>query len=463
VKPSLIRPSGARADACRTVIALTAASILASCDRSLELFPDGDAQGPNSAGGGNILPAFWGEYADTLDVPPCPDGPVLVVDATTDELDGGDTITDASQAGPTLSLREAIWIASNRPGPDTILFSVDAFPPRDPKTILLSGSMPLNLEQVCIDARGRGVIVDWGPESALLPGTIWPLRLGSLQVGLTMLHMPFEQTVWQSQIAGCRIDTDGTEAQILEWGRPWQLEVADGSLVGPGNTIAGQLGVRVVGGPAEVRIEHNSFGWDPIERTSLALEVSVNFLTGSATIEDNVFGAQGVWNSFDSYTGATIRNNRFGVDREGNSIPIGGSGIGRFENSPNSRFVIGPGNVVRGAPMVAWITPPHVTLTRNSISANDEGIVFAATSPVAPPVVVAASSTEVSGNCASAGTVEVFSDPTNQGEIFLGAAECTATEPWSLAVSVVSGRHVTATLTDADGNTSAFSAPVTVP
>lgn len=155
----------------------------------------------------------WGAFAAALDVPACPPGPVLVVDTTSDELDGPTTLADPLEAGPTLSLVEALWIADNRPGPDTITFDAAVFPVEAPATILFSGQrvVPSPSLEVCLDGRGRGVVLDWAPaaqpqpEDRYSPSPYLPtLGTGSLWVGLTLLRVPSQLFVFDTaQLAGC--------------------------------------------------------------------------------------------------------------------------------------------------------------------------------------------------------------------------------------------------------------------
>jgi hypothetical protein len=67
------------------------------------------------------------------------------------------------------------------------------------------------------------------------------------------------------------------------------------------------------------------------------------------------------------------------------------------------------------------------------------------------------------GTCPVAGTVEVYSDPADQGERYLGTVACDGVSPWALLVSAPSGRNVTAILTDTSSRSSGFSAPLSVP
>ncbi|MCU0437614.1 MAG: T9SS type A sorting domain-containing protein [Raineya sp.] len=82
------------------------------------------------------------------------------------------------------------------------------------------------------------------------------------------------------------------------------------------------------------------------------------------------------------------------------------------------------------------------------------------------PTITSATTTTISGNCTSCAAgeiVEVFDNPPgeNQGRTFLGTAAVNA-GIWSFAGSFIVGNRITATITDASGNTSPFSTPFTV-
>lgn len=96
---------------------------------------------------------------------------------------------------------------------------------------------------------------------------------------------------------------------------------------------------------------------------------------------------------------------------------------------------------------LSLMAPTQVTITRNNISGNPNGIVYSTTQPFNPPVLTGANATGVEGTCSVAGLVEVFSDPSDQGETFLGEVPCDAANPWHLTVPVPEGRNVTTTLT----------------
>jgi hypothetical protein len=68
----------------------------------------------------------------------------------------------------------------------------------------------------------------------------------------------------------------------------------------------------------------------------------------------------------------------------------------------------------------------------------------------------------VSGTACPGCIVEIFSDDEDEGRIYEGAVTADGSGDWAWT-RIPTGRYVTATATDGDGNTSAFSAPVAVP
>ncbi len=418
----------------------------------------GDVQPGDDDPVSSVVP--WGEYAASLGVPPCPasTSPVLVVNGTGEELEGGQGITDPVAAGATLSLVEALWISSNRPGYDIITFDAAVFPLAVPGRIAITNAdfSQYSAEAVCLDARGRGVVVEW--DSACTSTCAWGLGVDSLVVGLTFVNVPAPLRVSAGgQVAGCHFDTDYVSLE------PWTNAV-----IGPGNVFASGVWALIVH-VSGVTIRGNAFGYDPRDGRRGTLSSGMSAFA-PMLIEDNIFVTTG--DAIQPATGATeptiVRNNRVGVD--GSGAPLGplAGGLGTYTSGT---WIIGPGNIIKNNKRAVGIWKSagrgqpdvRVTVTRNTITSNAEGIVYVETPLVVAPVVTSASGTAVVGTCQQAGLVEVFSDPADEGETFLGEVSCDGISPWTLHTAPPSGRNVTATLTSATGGTSAFSVPVFVP
>lgn len=388
--------------------------------------PDGGVDG------GTFVSMPWGTYAASLDVPACPPGAPLLVNTTEEGVDGD--FTDPAQTGPTLSFLQALRIATNRSGPDTITFDADVFPLRNPGVIRLSGDAKLTyLQQTCIDGRDRGVIIEWATSNSCTD-CIWGLTNDSLQVGLTLRSAPGPLSVrGGSQVAGCFLDGEFPSA-----------DVANGT-VGPGNVLTGTLGCIVRFDDSTVK--GNFFGYDPTTQTRMKPGLQAGLqLFGNAEVAENTFssavGLQFVAPFLPATT--TIRKNIFE-----NDVGTISSGI----------VVFGPDNVVRAGVGLTISERARVRITRNSITGARQWLPYPLGAPVDPPTITSVSTDLVTGTCPVAGLVELFADPKDQGEQFLAESPCVQGAKWEIVVKVPPTGFVTATLTDSQHRTSAFSLP----
>lgn len=109
----------------------------------------------------------------------------------------------------------------------------------------------------------------------------------------------------------------------------------------------------------------------------------------------------------------------------------------------------------------------HNTITRNRIHSNTgKGIALLSggNEGRAAPVITTASATQVSGTACANCTIEIFSDAVDEGAIYEGTTTADASGNWTLTkTGGLTGPYVTATATDANGNTSEFSAPMSLP
>jgi len=164
-----------------------------------------------------------------------------------------------------------------------------------------------------------------------------------------------------------------------------------------------------------------------------------------------------------------VQGNYIGADATGTAaLPNGGYGI-RLQAGAHHN-TIGPDNLISfnnsdGVQVGGSVTRGN-TISRNKIHSNgSKGILLSngGNDGLAAPVITTASATQVSGTACSNCTVEVFSDAEGEGAIYEGTTAADASVNWSLTKpGGLTGPYVTATATDADGNTSEFSAPVLV-
>lgn len=137
----------------------------------------------------------------------------------------------------------------------------------------------------------------------------------------------------------------------------------------------------------------------------------------------------------------------------GSGILVDGSGA---NNLTNNRVFS------NGSDGIRIDTTAGNTVSRNSIFNNSgQGInnTSGGNTELAPPKIVGAVGDEVAGTAPAGATVEIFGDEAAQGGTFLGTTTASSAGNFKLKGSL-SGTNITATATDAAGNTSEFSAPV---
>jgi len=383
------------------------------------------------------------------------------VTTAAEEQDGGTSAADPTQAGPTLSLWEALTIAYNRPGYDVITFDSSVFPPSQRTVISVSGALPfaLQTEAYCLSGAGAGVALVWDASLDIECWTcVFSVPAGSLVVGLELVNLPSTLDVNAAQVAGCSFSNIRYVA----------CECGANALIGPENMFSGSgTGVRN-SFYAGLVVRGNYFGFDPRTSTNRALSQAV-VLFSPALVEQNTFGGE-ITYAVSSTTQGTeptvLRNNRWGVAPDGSILGSAGPHLRAYGNP--SRWVIGPGNIIAHSTAAGIVLFPgssdFVEITANSIYDNmGAGIEAGDTTFLPPaPVITTVTATDVSGTCADSGRVELFADRGDEGELYLGSVECTA-GLWSLVGEVPAGFNATATLTDGQGRTSVFSGPVAAP
>ncbi len=415
--------------------------------------------------------ARYQDYLDTLSLPTCPVSPYadLVVTTAAFENDGGTTLTDPLAAGAELSFYEAVWIARNRPGVDVIRFG-----PRFSETTAPRLQVRCNdiltpfpndwLTDVCIDGRGHEVVFEWDWGSDDNVGRIyceWRLGPGSSQIGVSIINPWNSMAATQATIAGCRFGGDG---HTMFRASSLILSLANAVTFGPGNILeSGSFNLGING--RDSHIFGNHFGYDPV--TGQIASSYQGFMVQAAAqdviVEDNNVMALIPFSTMfaNSTSSLTAHHNWFGPYSD---AWMGSPQFGAIEIY-NGKVVLGPGNTITGSSTAAihvWGAAAQLTLTENSITNNLAGIVYE--SPVVtPPTLLAITAGQATGSCSQAGNVELFADPGNQGQTFLERLACDATATWQSTAPLPSGRNLTATLTDPQGRTSSFSAPLAIP
>ena len=382
--------------------------------------------------------------------------PALVVN-TTDDTDDG--TCDATHC----SLREAINAANLHVGPDTITFNI---PSSDP------------------GCDGAGVCTICPTSSPLCLTDDGTTIDGYTQPGATPNTNPFGQPI----NAALKIVLDGS---LLPMCCPAGLEVRSS-----GNVVRGLVihrfytGIDVVDADGN-RFEGNFIGTDVHGKAGLGNHcsgISISGVQGGPGSSNNVVGGSDPQaRNLISGNGCVgveigpkgnnrIQGNYVGTDATGTApLPNNTDGIYIF-NVSNDNLI---GGIAEGqANLIAFNGGDGVevsggygakrnTITRNRIHSNaGKGIALpnGGNEGLAAPVITTASATQVSGTACPNCTIEVFSDAADEGAVYEGTTTADASGNWTFTkAGGLTGPYVTATATDANGNTSEFSAPMSLP
>ena len=339
-------------------------------------------------------------------------------------------VTSAADSGPG-TLRQALLDAQNG---DTIILDPAVFPPDAPVTIFTTSELPhIRQGNLTIDASNAGVILDGS--KATNPTGDW---LTGLQI----------------------VDSD---ANVIRG-----LHVTN--FTGPGIAIAGEAKHNIVGGDRS--IGNGPFGQG-------------NMLT---------FNDIGVHLKSTGTTLNTVMGNLIGTDVSG-AVALGNKHSGVFISEGANRNTIGPDNIIahnaeQGVCIAEGahsntVGPDNVishngahgiimngleavrnTITRNSLHDNvrpDIALSEGGNAELAPPKIFDLDSkmgTLTGVTCANC-IVEIFSDQSNDGAIYEGQAIADEMGIFTFSKGAsFTGPHLTATVTDPDGNTSGFSRPL---
>ncbi|MFQ5343369.1 MAG: right-handed parallel beta-helix repeat-containing protein, partial [Anaerolineae bacterium] len=356
--------------------------------------------------------------------------PTLVV-TTTDDTDDG--TCDAGHC----SLREALAAAGSHAGPDTIIFNIPTSDPGyDPATGVWT-IQPASDYDVPSDTTVDGTINPVLASVGLFP------RPGIELDGTTLAQLG---------IVGLRLDDNVTLRGLVV------------------NHF--QYGVWVEG--AHVTIEGCYIGTDATGMSAKpngADGILVIRATG-VVIQDNLISGN-TWNGIrltDGITaGNTVRNNRIGTAASGTGpLPNGGDGVRLHADAHDN--TIGPGNLIAfnnsdGVEVDGAGTRGN-TISQNQIRSN-AGLGIRLTNggndDLAAPAITSASATQVAGTACTNCAIEVFSDAEDEGAVYEGSTTADGAGNWTFNKPAgLTGPNVTATATDGAGNTSAFSAPVSL-
>ncbi|MBX3179181.1 MAG: DUF5011 domain-containing protein [Candidatus Hydrogenedentes bacterium] len=390
-----------------------------------------------------------------------------------------------------ISLREAIIAANNRAGADTINFGVTG-------TILLSGGLP-NLADGETTINGGGQITLDGNS---LAGSIAGLRIVSADNvvrGLAIVRFPGSgveidgAAATGNLIADCFIGTNGqaplgnnNHGVLIQNGASDNL--VGGADAGDRNILSGNIrsGVFLTGtGTSGNRILGNYIGLDSAgvaavangaTGVSLVAGASDNAVGGVEEGEGNVISSNittGVFVSGAGTSGNLIAANLIGLDANGaGSLGNVRNGVAILDGATDTTVggddplaantISGNGNA---GVLVDGAASLRNTVRLNSIHGNfATGIALTsgANADIAAPEITMLGS--VIGTAAPGATVDIYASEDGQGRLYLDTVAADGDGAFFSAIDLaeVVGLNVTATATDADGNTSAFSPAVFV-
>jgi hypothetical protein len=293
-------------------------------------------------------------------------------------------------------------------------------------------------------------------------------------------------------VVGNYIGTDSSGTSILgnsgggvAIGGGSQYNTIGGSTAGMGNLISGNQGFGIyVGdlGTISNNITGNLVGTD-INGTSdlgngrcgvLIYNAAQTTIGGTAQGDGNIVSANdncgiGLWGEFADYI--TVSGNYIGVDINGegalgngyNGVHIGG---GANTNTIGGATISQGNTIAHNGASGVYVTGSSTlsnTISHNSIYSNtDLGIdlVDGANANVFPPLFTEVSETSVTGIAMPDAIIEIFSDNDDEGRWYEDTVIAGSDGNFTFTKAAgFTGTNVTATATDADGNTSEFTSP----
>lgn len=379
----------------------------------------------------------------------------LIVDTTDDTDDGS---CDASHC----SLREAINAANVRAGADSIRFAI---PSTDTGC---DGSGVCTIQPIFVfpELNDDGTTVD-----------------GFTQAGAA----PNASTFGDAIDAALKIVLDGSSLPCCAVG----VSIRSSSNTVRGLVIDGfYTGIEVLDGD-DNRIEGNFIGTDVegkssegnacsgiiLSALSMGPGSSNNVVGGSLPQARNLVSGNGCGGiEIGPGENNAVHGNYVGTDLTGTmALPNTADGI-RVFNASRGQAIGGTGS--GEANLIAFNGQNGVEIdgsvggaVRNSIRRNrihsntNEGIQLTAgaNEGIIGPAIDTASATRLTGSACAGCIVEIFSDAGDEGAIYEGTATAGGSGNWTFDKAAgLTGPNVTATATDSQGNTSEFSAPVSL-
>lgn len=366
-------------------------------------------------------------------------------------------VISAADSGPG-TLRQTLLDAQSG---DTIIFDPIVFPPDAPEAIALTSDLPIITQgYLTIDASNAGIILDGSAVG------------GEMNSGLNIQADGVK--VFGMQIvgfSGCGIELHGHANAIGGNQQEGTGPLGQGNLLSDNN----KGGVCLLDGADLNVIRGNLMGVDATGLVAWGSQENGVYITDGRQnrIEDNVLSGNSgrgidICCSVNS-TGNIVVDNLIGVGSDGHTpIPNGDKGVSLADGANHN--TIGPGNVIANTDGSYGISvqrgfAPGNTILGNSIYNNLESGISAWNENInlahVPAIVTFdLAGGEVAGvgcpNC----LIQIYSDEDNEGQEFEGQVTADRMGIFSFRKgSPLTGPHLTATATDAEGTTSMFSVP----
>ncbi|MGE5682088.1 MAG: NosD domain-containing protein [Bacillota bacterium] len=413
-------------------------------------------------------------------------------------------IVKATEDSGSGSLRNAITIANNLSGPDTIIFQI---PKTDPGYDTQQGvwyihpKSPLPYisdKKLVLNALSQSKFVNeetnpYGPE-IVLSGDKAPaysdglfITADSVEIyGLTInrfggqgivINGNYKDGIHGGRISGCYVGTDysamepqGNTHGIGVWNNVHNILIGPvKAMQSPGNIISGntQSGIFLADSACS-----NLIGGNYIGVNRLATKTLNNYLRGidlerkcqNNLLAGNVIGGNSEGIMFIDASENIVYMNYIGTDTTG-KVKLGNQSAGVFIYNNSQENVVLKNHIKfndNDGISISGSTALRNRITKNEISHNNgRGIrnKDGGNKELPPPVIISSSPSEVSGTAPAGQIIEIYSDDSDQGSVYLGTdtSDISGNFVFSLADTVTLLKYITATVTDTEGNTSEFS------
>lgn len=394
------------------------------------------------------------------------------------------------------SLRAALALAAETATADTILFQI---PREDPGfdassgtwKLQLSSSLFVSADSLWIDGASQAEFAGedtnpTGPEIVLFPTSVsrYGIGLGFFDCGHIFVRDLVIQdfgenlrfsNVQNGVVEGCFLGTDATgEARGTSSQTGLVAFLCEDLRIGTpdysrGNLISGNSTTGVVlDSCLNTVIQWNRIGVDrtgtqPLHNDFEALRIKGG--SRGTIVQQNLIAGHTFGVRLLQAQESVIRSNFVNTDST-RQIDLGeGAGI-ILQQSSNLNSI--QFNTVQFSQRGVVIADSSVnnSLSRNRISGNQHGIILIEGGNLerSAPVISEVSWAEVSGTSQPGDVIEIFSDSTNQGAQFLGSTTADAEGNFTFQLeTTLTWPTFTAIATDAVGNSSGFSWPMTIP